>query len=102
MTATKSGLAPVLSPLGHLTLVPDADAPPLPQEVSRRLHEAFARGAGHGLWALGAGEVGTELPALLGYWRSLGALFVTAVCAQPDTPGEARRPAPPPPPAELS
>jgi hypothetical protein len=67
MTATKGGLVPVLSPLGHLTLVPDADAPSIPPEVSRRLHEAFTRGAGPGLWALGAGEVGTELAAVLGY-----------------------------------
>lgn len=102
MAATKGGLVPVLSPLGHLTLVPEADAPPIPPEVSQRLHEAFTRGAGHGLWALGAGEVGTELPAVLGYWRSLGALFVTAVCAQADAPKHARRPVPPPPAAELS
>ena len=57
MTATKGGLVPVLSPLGHLTLVPEADAPSIPPEVSRRRQEAFTRGAGHGLWALGAGEV---------------------------------------------
>ncbi len=91
----------MLSPLGHL-LVPEADAPSIPPEVSRRLHQGFTRGAGHGLWALGAGEVGTELPAVLDYWRSLGALFVTAVCAQADTPRDARRPVPPPPAAELS
>ena len=102
MTATKWGLLPVLSPLGHLTLVSEADAPPLPPEVSERLQEAFTHGAGHGLWALGAGEVGTELPAVLGYWRSLGALFVTAVCAQADTPQDARRPVPPPPATALS
>ena len=33
---------------------------------------------------LGAGEVGTVLPPVFGYWRDLGARYVTAVCTLPD------------------
>jgi non-specific serine/threonine protein kinase len=56
----------------------------LAADLALRLVTAFDRGAGHGLLQLGAGEIGTALPPLLGYWRELGARFVTAVCAQPD------------------
>ena len=49
-----------------------------------RLQHAFARGAGHGLIALGAEEVGSLLPPALGYWRQFGALFIASVCAMPD------------------
>ncbi len=37
---------------------------------------SFARGAGHGLLQLGAGEAGTALPPVFGYWREFGARFV--------------------------
>jgi non-specific serine/threonine protein kinase len=56
----------------------------LADDLVHRLVTAFGRGAGHGLLQLGAGEVGTALPPVLGYWRELGARYVTAVCAQPD------------------
>src|SRR5207249_11622329 len=52
---------------------------------SPRIEEAFARGSGHGLLQLGAGEVGTLLPPVLGYWREFAARFVTAVCLLPDS-----------------
>src|SRR5262245_11028116 len=77
-------LAPVLTPQGHLHLAPSDDAPALNADLASRLGEAFARGAGHGLLQLGAEEVGTTLPPLLGYWRDFAARYVTAVCAQPD------------------
>ena len=83
-----SALAPVLTPHGRLVLAPVDDAPALPADVSRRLAASFARGSGHGLLQLGAGEVGTALPAVLGSWRELGARYVTAVCTLPD-PGRA-------------
>lgn len=82
--ASASGLAPVLTPQGRLLLAPSDDAPVLAADLALRLVTAFDRGAGHGLLQLGAGEIGTALPPLLGYWRELGARFVTAVCAQPD------------------
>jgi len=44
----------------------------LPEAVSERLQRAFARGHGHGLLQLGAGEVKTQLPTLFVYWREFG------------------------------
>jgi len=79
-----SGLAPALTPHGRLWLAPASDAPALPPDAEARLRKAFARGTGHGLLQLGAGEVGTTLPAVFSYWRELGALFVNALCAAPD------------------
>jgi len=79
-----SGLAPALTPHGRLWLAPASDAPALPPDAEVRLRKAFARGTGHGLLQLGAGEVGTTLPAVFSYWRELGALFVNALCAAPD------------------
>ena len=88
-----SALAPVLTPHGRLLLAQVEAAPALPPDVSRRLYEAFARGHGHGLFQLGAGEVGTALPPVLGYWREFGARYVTAVCTLPNT-GERDEPVP--------
>ena len=42
------------------------------------------------------------LPAVLSYWRELGALFVTALCTTPDDPeGRGQREVQAPPPEEL-
>src|SRR5437899_3595580 len=82
MTAS---LTPVLTPHGHLLLAQADDAPELPEALSERLQRAFARGHGHGLLQLGAGEVKTQLPTLFVYWREFGARYVTAVCTLPDT-----------------
>lgn len=81
---TAGPLVPSLTPHGHLLLVPDSDAPVLEEALQRRLAQSFARGAGHGLLQLGAGEVGTALPPALGYWRDFGARYVTALCAVPE------------------
>src|ERR1035438_1315553 len=103
-------LVPVLTPHGHLSLAREADAVALDEEVARRLEESFARGAGHGLLQLGAGEVGTALPAVFSYWREFAARYVTALCTRPDTysdstadsrPALPTAPIPPPPDAEL-
>ena len=94
--------APILTPHGRLLLAPVEDAPPLPPGLARRLEEAFARGSGHGLLQLGAGEVGTALPPVLGYWREFGARYVTALCTLPDVgDGASRRAVPPPPDDDL-
>jgi superfamily II DNA or RNA helicase len=84
--ATKSvtALAPILTPHGRVLLEPADDAVALASDLSRRLREAFARGAGHGLLQLGAAEVGTALPPVFGYWREFGARYVSAVCGHPD------------------
>ena len=96
------GLAPVLTPHGRLLLAPLDDGQALPADQARRLQEAFARGAGAGLLQLGAGEVGTSLPATLGYWRELGALFVTAVCTTLDAESDGARAPLPAPSGELT
>jgi len=77
-------LAPVLTPHGHLSLAQEDDALALDAEVAERLQTAFARGAGHGLLQLGAGEVGTVLPAVFSYWREFAARYVTALCTRPN------------------
>ena len=103
---TASALVPILTPHGRLLLSPENDAPVLEDALQGRLNEAFARGAGHGLLQLGAGEVGTALPAAFGYWRDFGARYITAMCATPAPPerGENACDAPvptPPPPQDL-
>ena len=90
-------LVPALTPHGHLTLTEDRDAQALDPELAQRLRDAFARGAGHGLLQLGAGEVETVIPSVFSYWRELATRYVTAVCTQPDLespPLEARVPMP--------
>ena len=79
-----ASLAPVFTPHGRLTLISADDAPLLEAATVGRLQEAFARGSGHGLLQLGAGEVATALPAVLSYWRDFAARYVTALCTLPD------------------
>jgi len=74
----------ILTPHGLLTLEVEEGASALDPAVAQRLGKAFARGLGHGLLQLGAGEVGSDLPPELGFWRELGARYVTAVCARPE------------------
>ncbi len=71
-----------LSPHGHLDIEPSDDAPELDERVAARLTEAFARGVGHGLLQLGAGEVGHTLPPIFLWWRSFSARYVSALCLQ--------------------
>ncbi len=77
-------LAPILTPHGRLILMHEADAPLLDPELAQRLSNAFERGSGHGLLQLGAEEAGIALPPALSYWREFGAVYVTALCTQPD------------------
>jgi non-specific serine/threonine protein kinase len=67
-----------------LLLAPVDAAPALSPDLSRRLQDAFARGQGHGLLQLGAGEAGTVLPPVYAYWREFAARYVTTVCTLPD------------------
>jgi len=46
-------LAPILTPHGRLTLDPMVEGPALDPSLAQRLHDAFARGSGHGLLQLG-------------------------------------------------
>ena len=86
-----------LTPRGRLLLTQTDDAPERPVDLSRTLEGAFARGSGHGLLELGAGEVGTALPADFSYWRDFAARLVTTICTHPDLDTHhARLPAPAP------
>src|ERR1017187_7840499 len=91
-------LAPILTPHGRLTLGQVDDAPTLDPELTQRLQDAFARGSGHGLLQLGAGEDGTVLPPVFSYWRELGTRYVAALCTLQDSdapPSKVHIPAPP-------
>jgi hypothetical protein len=77
-------LMPVLTPHGVLTLRRDEEVPQPEPAQGARLEQAFLRGPGHGLLALGADEVATALSAVLSYWRDFGARYVTALCALPE------------------
>ena len=93
---------PVLTPHGVLTLRRDADAPALEPTQAARLEQAFGRGPGHGLLALGADEVATALPTVLAYWRDFGGRYVAALCALPELgEGTAKPPVPLPGDGEL-
>ena len=76
-----SNLTLQLTPQGHLVLVAESDAPPLPTELQQRLTSAFAPGSGHGLLHLGGAEMGSMLPPTLSWWRDFAARYVTALCA---------------------
>ena len=96
-------LAPALSPRGVLALRPTDEADKLAGDIAQRLADAFARGPGHGLLALGVDEIATLLPPAFAYWRGYGARYMTALCALPGI-GEARAkpPIPQPPEPELT
>ncbi len=84
ITSAACGLAPQLTPHGHLLAAPDADAAPLPVGLADRLAGAFGQGAGHGLLQLGAAEVGGILPPAWTWWRDFSARYVTLLCAVPE------------------
>ena len=69
-----------LTPHGHLVLEQSDDAPEVSDSIAARLNDAFARGDGHLLLQLGAGEIGQSLPPVLLWWRGFAARFVAAVC----------------------
>jgi superfamily II DNA or RNA helicase len=73
-----------LTPRGHLLFTVADDPSQLSGALSRKLECAFARASGHGLLELGAGEVGTVLPADFSYWRDFAARLVTTICTHPD------------------
>ena len=73
-----------LTPRGHLLFSHAGETVGLASGLATTLESAFGRGSGHGLLELGATEIGTELPADLGYWRDFATRFVTALCAHPD------------------
>src|SRR2546430_15818966 len=94
-----NSLAPILTPHGRLTLGPVVEGPVLDTGLARRLEDSFARGSGHGLLELGAGEAGTALRSAILYSRAFATQFVTALCTHSDAatdPAGAHVPTPPP------
>ncbi|HJU17939.1 MAG TPA: DEAD/DEAH box helicase [Stellaceae bacterium] len=82
-----------LTPHGHLVCEAAAGRPGMDEVVAARLDAAFARGSGHGLLQLGAGEVGRALPPVFVWWRDFAARYVTALCHAPDIEGKRTAPA---------
>jgi superfamily II DNA or RNA helicase len=78
-----TALSPILTPHGRLHLEIGAEGSALSDDISQRLQETFDRGAGHGLVQLGAGEIKSELPPALVYWRDFASRYVAAVCTLP-------------------
>src|SRR5687768_9222505 len=72
-----------LTPRGHLLFDRAGETDGLTGGLASTLERAFHSGSGHGLFELGATEVGTVLPADFSYWRDFAARFVTAICAHP-------------------
>jgi superfamily II DNA or RNA helicase len=98
-----NALAPVLSPHGVLSLKPLGPTGDLDPAGNTRVAQAFARGPGHGLFSLGAEEVGTSLPPALAYWREFAARYIAAVCALPNLGEAVSKPGiEPPPDADLN
>lgn len=89
-----------LTPHGALLLSQDDTGISIPVDQAERIEHAFARGPGQGLLHLGVAEVGTPLPAGLGWWRELAARWVNALRGIPD-PGAADVDVAPPSPADL-
>ena len=81
-----------LTPHGHLVLEQSADTPELDERIALRLADAFARGSGHGLLRLGAGEVGQVLPPVFLWWRGFAARYVEALCLRSSGPNGAAVP----------
>nr|VFJ62416.1 MAG: Helicase conserved C-terminal domain-containing protein [Candidatus Kentron sp. FM]VFJ62936.1 MAG: Helicase conserved C-terminal domain-containing protein [Candidatus Kentron sp. FM]VFK17398.1 MAG: Helicase conserved C-terminal domain-containing protein [Candidatus Kentron sp. FM] len=85
MTTTSDyNIALRLTPQGNIVLDEANDSPSLAHSldsnVAERLSRAFARGPGHGLMQLGAGEAGRKLPPVFAWWRDFAARYVGGLC----------------------
>jgi len=79
-----TSLDAALSPSGGLRLAASDSAIDVEPGRLARLTQAFERGSGDGLVQLGGAELDGDLPPALGWFRELGQLFFTALCALPD------------------
>jgi non-specific serine/threonine protein kinase len=86
-----AGRTLALTPGRTLALREAIDGEQVDEAMARRIEAALDRGAGHLLLDLGAVHVDTALPPAVGFWRDLGRLFVTHLCAQPDLEATRRR-----------
>ncbi len=76
-------IAPRVTPHGHLLIERDPKAPALPEDLARRIDDAFAQGTGFGLLQLAASET-AAVPAAFGFFRQFALRYVYALCAVPD------------------
>ena len=83
-------LSPCLTPHGHLVLAAAGDVPELDAVLVERIGQAFARGAGHGLLRLGAGEIGQVLPPVFVRLIPLVKVDSPPVVASSSSPGTVR------------
>ncbi len=93
----------ILTPHGNLVLE-NSERPDVSPaaDLEKRLSEAFAKGAGHGLLQMGAAEVQTPMPATFAYWREFASRYVIAVRTVANiNGGRSLPPVPAPTPAEL-
>src|SRR5258708_3164211 len=82
--ARRGPLAAGVSAAGHVYVdATGIDALSVDDGTAARIREGFAAGSGAGVLHLGAAEIDTVLPPSLAYFRDLGRLFVTQVCALP-------------------
>ena len=75
-------LALGVTPGGHVHVFHDAAfGRTLPRKAAEGIEKAFAAGTGFGILHLGAVETARELGPTAGYWRDLGKLHITKLCA---------------------
>ncbi|MEY2927069.1 MAG: hypothetical protein RL367_1546 [Pseudomonadota bacterium] len=79
-TALRFGLR--LTPHGRLVFESAQDAAIMDRQLSGRLETGFAQGSGHGLFHLGAGEIGTALPPVFIWWRDFAARYIGLLCVR--------------------
>jgi non-specific serine/threonine protein kinase len=75
-------LLAVVTPNGSLRLDPGEDDFVWDPGLADRLTGAFAKGPGHGLLQLGAGEAASALPPALTWWRDFAARWMADLCAR--------------------
>lgn len=83
-------LTPALTPAGHLFVLADETAMPLPEAEAAGLTDAFAHGAGQGLLHLALKLTTTALPPVWAWWRGFGTRYLTALRTTPE--GESPQP----------
>ncbi len=68
----------------HVDIGDPADGPSVSAKTAKSIVRAFNAGRGHGVLHLAVAQLSTDLPASLSFWRELGKVFVSHVCAALD------------------
>ena len=101
------GLNVTLTPQGRIYIaIGEAGEDPMATKVDRdvagRILEAFRAGYTAGLLYLASASLAEDLPEVLVFWRDLGCIFLTHLCALPDLEDKRQHLELPPPAGELS